>query len=40
MWNTESDADESFRRKVILGSAAVVVLGLVELSYYYKYQGP
>jgi len=29
MWNTESDADESFRRKVIWGSAAVVVLGLL-----------
>jgi hypothetical protein len=37
MWNTESDADESFRRKVIWGSAAVVVLGLVGAVYYYKY---
>jgi hypothetical protein len=37
MWNTESDADESFRKKVIWGSAAVVVLGLVGAAYYYKY---
>ena len=37
MWNTESDADESFRKKVIWGSAAVVVLGLVGAVYYYKY---
>jgi hypothetical protein len=37
MWNTESDADESFRKKVIWGSAAVVVLGLVGSVYYYKY---
>jgi hypothetical protein len=39
MWNTESDADESFRKKVIWGSAAVVVLGLVGAVYYYKYYG-
>jgi hypothetical protein len=39
MWNTESDADESFRKKVIWGSAAVVVLGLVGAAYYYKYHG-
>ena len=39
MWNTESDADESFRKKVIWGSAAVVVLGLLGAVYYYKYHG-
>ena len=39
MWNTESDADESFRKKVIWGSAAVVVLGLLGAVYYYKYRG-
>jgi hypothetical protein len=39
MWNTESDADESFRKKVIWGSAAVVVLGLIGAVYYYKYHG-
>src|SRR5882724_4842780 len=39
MWNTESDADESFRKKVIWGSAAVVVLGLAGAVYYYKYHG-
>jgi DUF3014 family protein len=37
MWNTESDADESFRKKVIWGSAAIVVIGLVGAVYYYKY---
>jgi Protein of unknown function (DUF3014) len=37
MWNTESDADESFRKKVIWGSAAVVALGLLGAVYYYKY---
>jgi hypothetical protein len=37
MWNTESDADESFRKKVIWGSAAVVVLGLLGAVYYYKF---
>jgi hypothetical protein len=39
MWNTESDADESFRKKVIWGSAAVVALGLLGAVYYYKYHG-
>jgi len=39
MWNTETDADESFRKKVIWGSAAVVVLGLLGSVYYYKYHG-
>ena len=39
MWNTESDADESFRKKVIWGSAAIVVLGLLGAVYYYKYYG-
>lgn len=37
MWNTESDADESFRKKVIWGSAAIVVLGLLGTVYYYKH---
>jgi hypothetical protein len=37
MWNTESDADESFRKKVIWGSAAIVVIGLLGAVYYYKY---
>jgi hypothetical protein len=39
MWNTETDADESFRKKVIWGSAAIVVLGLAGAIYYYKYHG-
>src|SRR5512142_1260818 len=39
MWNTESDADESFRKKVIWGSAAIVVIGLLGAVYYYKYHG-
>jgi DUF3014 family protein len=39
MWNTESDADESFRKKVIWGSGAVVVLGLLGAVYYFKYHG-
>ena len=38
MWNTESDAEESFRKKVIWGSAAIVVIGLVGAVYYYKYR--
>ncbi|MBS0417614.1 MAG: DUF3014 domain-containing protein [Proteobacteria bacterium] len=37
MWNTESDADEAFRKKVIWGSAAIVVIGLLGAVYYYKY---
>jgi hypothetical protein len=37
MWNTESDAEESFRKKVIWGSAAVVVLGILGAVFYYKY---
>src|ERR1700760_651861 len=37
MWNPESDADESFRKKVIWGSAAIVVIGLLGAVYYYKY---
>jgi len=37
MWNTESDADEAFRKKVIWGSAAIVVIGLIGAVYYYKY---
>ncbi len=37
MWNTESDAEESFRKKVIWGSAAIVVLGIAGAVYYYKY---
>jgi hypothetical protein len=39
MWNTESDADESFRKKVIWGSGAVVALALVGAVYYYKNYG-
>jgi Protein of unknown function (DUF3014) len=39
MWNTESDAEESFWKKVIWGSAAIVVLGLAGAVYYYKYHG-
>jgi Protein of unknown function (DUF3014) len=39
MWNTDSDADESFRKKVIWGSAAIVVVGLIGAVYYYKYHG-
>ncbi len=39
MWNTGSDADESFRKKVIWGSAAIVVLGLLGVVYYYKKHG-
>jgi hypothetical protein len=39
MWNTESDADESFRKKVIWGSGAIVALGLIGAVYYYKYYG-
>jgi hypothetical protein len=39
MWNTESDAEESFRKKVIWGSAAVVLLGLLGAVYYYKHHG-
>lgn len=39
MWNTESDADEAFRKKVIWGSAAIVALALVGAVYYYKYYG-
>jgi hypothetical protein len=39
MWNTESDADESFRKKVIWGSAAIVLLGMIGAVYYYKVHG-
>jgi hypothetical protein len=39
MWNTESDAEESFRKKVIWGSAVIVVLGLAGAVYYFKYYG-
>jgi hypothetical protein len=39
MWNTESDADEAFRKKVIWGSAAIVLLGILGAVYYYKYRG-
>jgi hypothetical protein len=38
MWNTETDAEESFRKKVIWGSAAIVVIGLLGAVYYYKYR--
>ena len=37
MWNTEADAEESFRKKVIWGSAAIVVVGILAVIYYYKY---
>jgi hypothetical protein len=37
MWNTESDAEESFRKKVIWASAVIVVLGIGGAVYYYKY---
>jgi Protein of unknown function (DUF3014) len=37
MWNTETDAEESFRKKVIWGSAVIVVLGILGAVYYYKY---
>jgi hypothetical protein len=37
MWNTESDAEEAFRRKVIWGSAAIVVLGVAGAVFYYRY---
>ncbi|MFL6606088.1 MAG: DUF3014 domain-containing protein [Steroidobacteraceae bacterium] len=39
MWNTESDADESFRKTVIWGSVGVVVLAVVGAVYYYKHHG-
>jgi Protein of unknown function (DUF3014) len=39
MWNTETDAEESFRKKVIWGSAAIVALGILGAVYYYKYHG-
>ncbi len=37
MWNTETDAEESFRKKVIWGSAIIVVLGILGAIYYYRY---
>jgi|SRR5579872_1159635 len=37
MWNSETDVDEAFRKKVIWGSAAIVVLGLVGAGVYYRY---
>lgn len=36
-WNTESDADVAFRRKVIWGSAVVVAIGLAGMIYYYRH---
>ena len=39
MWNSETDVDEAFRKKVIWGSAAIVVLGLVGAGAYYRYHG-
>ena len=39
MWNTETDAEEAFRKKVIWASAAIVVLGLLGAVYYYKFHG-
>ena len=38
MWNTESDTEEAFRKKVIWGSAAVVV-ALLGAVFYYKHHG-
>jgi hypothetical protein len=35
----ESDAEESFRKKVIWGSAAIVALALIGAVYYHKYYG-
>ena len=37
MWNSETDVDEAFRKKVIWGSAAIVVLGLLGAGAYYRY---
>ncbi len=37
MWNSETDVDEAFRKKVIWGSAAIVVVGLLGAVEYYKY---
>ncbi|HEY6483153.1 MAG TPA: DUF3014 domain-containing protein [Steroidobacteraceae bacterium] len=37
MWNSDTDLDEAFRRKVIWGSAAIVVIGLVGAGIYYRY---
>src|SRR5579872_123307 len=39
MWNGESDSDEAFRKKVIWGSAAIVVVALLGAGYYYKFRG-
>ena len=39
MWNMESDVEDAFRKKVIIGSAAIVVLGILGAIYYYKYYG-
>jgi hypothetical protein len=37
MWNTQTDAEDSFRTKAIWGSAVVVVLCAVAAGVYYKY---
>jgi hypothetical protein len=37
MWNSETDVDVAFRKKVIWGSAAIVVLGLLGAGAYYRY---
>lgn len=39
MWNSDTDVDEAFRKKVIWGSAAIVVLGLLGAGAYFKYYG-
>ena len=39
MWNSGTDVDEAFRKKVIWGSAAIVLLGLLGAGAYYRYYG-
>jgi len=38
MWDTQADAEESFRKKAIWGAAIVVVLGAVGAGVYYKFR--
>ena len=37
MWDTQSEAEEAFRNRLIAGVGAVVVLGLIGLGVYYRY---
>jgi hypothetical protein len=37
MWNTQTDAEDSFRTKAIWGSAVVVVIFAIAAAVYYKY---